>query len=187
MSYDKNFNNTLAIWTAFGGRGKLLLSIPTLGWQKLYYNNFGYTKYLSETQINVYDNGNAQIAVYNAKTPYISYFNKVTGQWTVLSCPWWGYGIPEILWAGDGVFLAKITGMANIISSFDGKTWYNSGHCEGAKNAMTCGAYNITSSCGIVSFWYTTTPLYYNNASLTSNVVWPLLGADGVSVPFLNT
>ena len=78
MSYDRNFNNTLAIWTAFGGRGSIVLPIPTLSWTKKYYNNFGYTQYGSERQINVYDNGNAQIAVYYAKTPYMSYWNKTT-------------------------------------------------------------------------------------------------------------
>ena len=78
MSYDRNFNNTLAIWTAFGGRGNLILPIPTLSWRRLYYDDFGYSKYGSSTQINVYDNGQAQIAVYYVKSPYMSYFNKST-------------------------------------------------------------------------------------------------------------
>lgn len=184
MSYDKNFNNPLAIWTVFGGRGMLKPSIPTLSWQKLYYNSFGYTQYGGETRIDVHDNGNAQIAAYYAKTPYISYFNKTTMQWTVVSCSWWGYGAPEILWAGDGVFLAKITGMANIISSFDGITWYNAGYCSGAKNGMTCGAYEVTRNCGAVSFWYYMSPLYYSTADLKTKVAWTLVGADGVSVPY---
>ena len=37
------------------------------------------------------------------------------------------------------VCLACIVGMANIIASFDGITWYNAGYCEGAKNDMICG------------------------------------------------
>ena len=44
MSYDKRFNNTLAIWTAFGGRGNLLFTIPTLTWQRLIIA-ICYTKY----------------------------------------------------------------------------------------------------------------------------------------------
>jgi hypothetical protein len=43
----------------------------------------------------------------------MSYFNKSTKKWTTVSVPWWSYGEPEILYAGDGVFLAKIVGMAN--------------------------------------------------------------------------
>lgn len=86
MSYHRNFNNTLAIWTAFGGRGGLILPTPTLNWEKKYYQDFGYSKYGSETKITVHDNGNAQIAVYSAKTPYMSYFNKSTGQCTVCQC-----------------------------------------------------------------------------------------------------
>lgn len=183
MAYDANFNNALAIWAAFGGRGKLMPSIPILSWKKLNYNNFGYTQYGGETRIDVYDNGNAQIAVYYAKTPYMSYYNKSTKQWTVVSCSWWGYGIPEILWAGDGVFIAKITGMANVIGSYDGITWYNAGYCKGAKNAMTAGAYDVTTNCSIVSWWYYMSPLYYSTASIDTKVAWTLVGADGVSVP----
>jgi hypothetical protein len=98
--------------------------------------------------IDVHDNGNAQIAVYYAKTPYMSFINKTTKQWTVVSVPWWGYGEPEVLWAGDGVFLAKIVGIANIILSFDGITWHNAGYCQGAYNAMTCGTYDINRNVG---------------------------------------
>lgn len=159
MTYHRNFNNTLAIWTAFGGRGSIVLPIPTLNWSKKYYNDFGYTQYGSEKQIDVYDNGVAQIAVYYAKTPYMSYFNQTTKKWTVVSVPWWSYGQPYILWAGDGVFLACIVGMANIIASFDGITWYNAGYCEGAKNDMTCGAYDPSTECGVVSWWYYKSPL----------------------------
>ena len=36
MTYHRNFNNTLAIWTAFGGRGSIVLPIPTLNWSKKY-------------------------------------------------------------------------------------------------------------------------------------------------------
>lgn len=184
MSYDINFNNPLAIWTAFGGRGKLKPSIPTLSWQKLYYNNFGYTQYGSETRIDVFDNGNAQIAVYYAKTPYMSYYNKTTKLWTISNVSYWSNGAPEILFAGDGVFLAKITGMANIISSFDGITWCNAGYCTGAKNGMTCGAYEITKGCSAVSFWYYMSPLYYSTAALSTKVAWTLVGSNGVSVPY---
>lgn len=183
MSYDRNFNNTLAIWTAFGGRGNLILPIPTLSWRRLYYDDFGYSKYGSSTQINVYDNGQAQIAVYYAKTPYMSYFNKTTKKWTTVNVPWWSYGEPEILYAGDGVFLAKIVGMANIIASFDGVTWHNAGYCEGAYNAMTCGAYDTLRNCGIVSWWYYKSPVYYSYDSLTERTAWTLVGADGNSVP----
>lgn len=186
MSYHSNFNNTLAIWTAFGGRGELILPIPTLSWQKKYYNDFGYTKYGSETQINVHDNGNAQIAVYRAKTPYMSYYNKATGKWTVVNVSWWNNGAPEILWAGDGVFLAKIIGLANIIASFDGITWYNAGYCQGAQNSMTTGAYDSSIGSGVVSWWYYKSPVYYNFASLTQRVAWTLVGADGSSVPIFS-
>ncbi len=183
MSYDENFNNTLAIWTAFGGRGSLLFTNPSLTWQKRYYNDFGYAAYGSERQIRVYDNGNVQIAPYIAKTPYMSYFNKTTKQWTVVSVAWWGHGQPDILWAGDGVFLARIVGFANIIASFDGITWHNAGYCVGAQNSMTCGVYDIDTGCGIVGWWYYKTPIYYSYDSLTQRTEWPLLGADGVSVP----
>ena len=91
MTYHYNFNNTLAIWTAFGGRGSIILPIPVLSWSKKYYKDFGYTQYGSEKQIDVYDNGVAQIAVYYAKTPYMSYYNQSTEQWTVVSVPWWSY------------------------------------------------------------------------------------------------
>lgn len=183
MSYDKNFNNALAIWAALGGRGELVFGIPTLSWSKMYYSDFGYTQYGGETRIDVYDNGNAQIAVYQAKTPYMSYFNHTTNQWTVVSSPYWGYGAPVILWAGGGVFLAKITGMANIIASFDGITWHNAGYCVGAHNAMTCGAYDVTNSSGIVSWWYYMSPVYYSFDSLTERTEWTLVGSDGTSVP----
>jgi hypothetical protein len=183
MNYDKRFNNTLAIWTAFGGRGNLLFNIPTLNWRKVNYKHFGYTQYGGATKINVYDNGNAQIAVYYAKTPYMSYFNKQTKKWTVVDVTWWSHGEPEILWAGDGVFLARIVGMANIIASFDGITWYNAGYCQGAKNSMTCGAYDITRGCGVVSWWYYMSPVYYSYDPLTERTAWILVGADGISVP----
>jgi hypothetical protein len=183
MTYHRNFNNTLAIWTAFGGRGSIVLPIPTLNWSKKYYNDFGYTQYGSEKQIDVYDNGVAQIAVYYAKTPYMSYYNQSTKQWTVVSVPWWSYGQPYILWAGEGVFLACIVGLANIIASFDGITWYNAGYCQGAKNDMTCGAYDPSTSCGVVSWWYYQSPLYYSYDSLKERTAWILVGADGQSVP----
>ena len=51
MTYHRNFNNTLAIWTAFGGRGSIVLPIPTLNWSKKYYNDFGYTQYGSENRL----------------------------------------------------------------------------------------------------------------------------------------
>ncbi|MTI81248.1 MAG: hypothetical protein FH758_10255 [Firmicutes bacterium] len=189
MSYDKGFNNPLAIWTAFGGRGNLkrLFEIPSLNWQKLYYYDFGYSSYNSERQISVYDNGQAQIAVYYAKTPYMSYFDKTTGQWTIADVPWWSYGEPQILWAGDGVFLAKITGFSNIIASFDGITWHNGGYCENAQNAMTVGAYDAGAGCGIVSFWYYKSPLYYSYDSLTERTAWVLVGSDGSSVPVFSS
>lgn len=183
MSYDRNFNNTLAIWTAFGGRGGLILPIPTLSWQKKYYHSFGYTQYESETKITVHDNGNVQIAVYHAKTPYMSYYNKTTGQWTVVDVSWWGYGEPDVLWAGGGVFLAKITGFANIIASFDGITWHNAGYCVGAQNSMITGAYDTNNGSGIVSWWYYKSPVYYSFDSLTERTEWTLVGEDGVSVP----
>ncbi len=183
MAYDHSFNNTLAIWTAFGGRGSIILPIPTLSWSKKYYNDFGYTQYGSERQIDVYDNGNAQIAVYFAKTPYMSYYNKIAKQWQVVSVPWWSYGQPDVHWAGDGVFLASIVGMANIIASFDGITWYNAGFCDKAKNDMVCGAYDINSGCGAVGWWYYQSPLYYSYDSLEERTEWTLVGADGVSVP----
>ncbi len=183
MSYDRNFNNTLAIWTAFGGRGSILLPIPTLSWSKKYYNDFGYSQYGGVRQIDIYDNGNAQIAVYFAQTPYMSYYNKTTKRWTIANVPWWSHGKPDIVWAGDGVFLACIVGLANIIASFDGITWYNAGFCDGAKNEMICGAYDSSNNCGIVSWWYYKTPLYYSYDSLKERTEWTLVGADGVSVP----
>lgn len=183
MSYDKRFNNTLAIWSAFGGRGNLLFTIPTLTWQKVNYSHFGYTKYGSETKINVYDNGSSVIASYSAKTPYTAYWNKTTKQWTLSNVTWWNNGQPEILWAGDGVYLAKIVGLANIISSYDGITWYNAGYCSGAYNAMTCGAYDIIRKCGVVSWWYYKSPVYYNYQDLKTRVAWTLVGSDGTSVP----
>ena len=186
MAYHSNFNNTLAIWTAFGGRGELILPIPTLTWQKKYYYDFGYTKYGTETQIKVHDNGNAQIAVYHAKTPYMSYFNQSTKKWTVVSVPWWSYGAPEVLWAGGGVFIAKITGMANIIASFDGITWHNAGYCQGAQNSMTTGAYDSARGSGVVSWWYYKSPVYYSFDSLTERTAWTLVGADGTSVPIFS-
>ncbi|MGM0792438.1 MAG: hypothetical protein ACQEUD_20260 [Bacillota bacterium] len=186
MSYHRNFNNTLAIWAAFGGRGELILPIPTLSWQRKYYYDFGYSQYGSERQIKVHDNGNAQIAVYYAKTPYMSYFNKSTGKWTVVSVPWWSYGQPEILWAGDGVFLAKIVGLANIIASFDGITWHNAGYCQGAQNSMTTGAYDSSIGSGVVSWWYYKSPVYYSFDSLTERTEWKLVGADGSSVPIFS-
>ena len=182
MSYERNFNNTLAIWTAFGGRGEIVLPIPTLNWQRKYYNNFGYSQHGSERQINVHDNGNVQIAVYYAKTPYMSYYNKATGQWTVVDVSWWAHGEPEILYAGGGVFLAKITGFANIIASFDGITWHNAGYCVGAQNAMTTGAYDSDRGSGIVSWWYNQTPIYYSFDSLTERTEWPLASGGGVPI-----
>ena len=114
MSYDKRFNKTLAIWTAFGGRGDLLFTIPTLTWQKVNCSHFGYTKYGSETKINVYDNGSSVIASYSAKTPYTAYWNKTTKQWTLSNVTWWNNGQPEILWAGDGVYLVNPKGKLDI-------------------------------------------------------------------------
>ena len=180
MSYHANFNNNLAIWTAFGARGKLVLDMPTLTWTKKYYRDFGYNQYGSETTINVYNNGNAQIAVYAAKTPYMCYWNKTTKQWTIANVAWWNNGPPEVLYAGDGVFLAKIVGFGNIIASFDGITWYNAGYCTGGKNAMTCGAYDISRKCGIVGWWYYQTPLYYSYDSLQERTQWPLLSSAPV-------
>ncbi|HPK87530.1 MAG TPA: hypothetical protein PK267_05865, partial [Atribacterota bacterium] len=37
--------------------------------------------------------------------------------------------------------------------------------------------------CGIVSWWYYKTPLYYSYDSLKERTEWTLVGADGVSVP----
>lgn len=184
MAYNEKFNTPLAIWTAFGGRGRLLPSMPEIKWKKLYYPDFGYAGYGSESKINVYDNGNAQIAVYYAKTPYMSYFNKSTKKWTRVSVAWWNNGAPEVLYAANGIFLAKIVGLANIIASFDGITWHNAGFCVGAKNAMICGAYDVSRNCGIVGFWYYETPIYYSYDSLETRTEWKLVGADGKSVPY---
>ena len=178
MSYDKDFNNPLIIWTAFGAQANVQVEIeeeepPELSWQKLYYHNFGYSQHGSQRIISVHNNGNAQIAFYHAQTPYMSYFNHGTGQWTVVDCVWWNHGVPKILWVGNGVFLAKITGFANIIASFNGSTWYNAGYCEGAHNDMTAGAYTA-SGCGIVSWWYYMTTLYYSFDSLTARTAWNL-------------
>lgn len=185
MSYDAKFNNVLAIWTAFGARGKVVLDMPSLTWTKKYYRDFGYTQYGSETTINVYNNGNAQIAVYAAKTPYMAYWNKSTKQWTIANVSWWSNGPPEILYAADGVFLAKIVGYGNIIASFDGITWYNAGYCTGGKNALTCGAYDVSTKCGVVGWWYYLTPLYYSYDSLQERTAWTLVGSNGNSVPVL--
>ncbi len=183
MTYDKRFNNTLAIWTAFGGRGEVGFTIPTLSWKKLSYNSFGYSNVGGERKIDVYDNGVAQIAVYYAKSPYMSYFNKTTKKWTMVSVSWWSHGAPEILYAANGVFIAKIVGLANVIASFDGITWHNAGFCAGAKNAMTCGAYDMNRGSGVLSFWYFKTPIYSSFDSLTQRTEWRLSGADGTSVP----
>ncbi len=174
MSYDKRFNNTLAIWTAFGGRGEIEFTIPTLSWKKVGYSHFGYSSVGGETKIDVYDNGVAQIAVYYAKSPYMSYFNKTTKKWTKVSVTWWNHGAPEILYVGNGVFIAKMVGLANIIASFDGVTWHNAGYCAGAKNHMECGAYDMNRGSGVVSFWYEQTPIYYSFDSLTLRTEWPL-------------
>lgn len=183
MTYHERFNNTLAIWTAFGGRGNLILPIPTLKWEKRYYHHFGYPQTGSATRIDVFDNGQAQIAVYRAQNPRMSYFNHQTGQWTIVDVPWWNHGIPEILWAGDGVFLARIVGLANIIASFDGITWHNAGFCRGAQNHMETGAYDITRNVGVVSWWWYKSPVYYSFDSLTERTEWTLTGSDGNSVP----
>ena len=159
------------------------IDVPSLNWSRKYYNDFGYTKYNSETQINVYDNGNAQIAVYYAKSPYMSYYNKDTKQWTLSDVSWWNNGQPEILYAGNGVFLAKIVGLANIIASYDGITWHNAGYCAGTQNAMTTGAYEPINQSNVVSWWYYKSPVYYSFDSLTERTEWSLVGADGESVP----
>lgn len=183
MTYDRNFNNTLAIWTAFGGRGSVLFTIPTLSFTRKSYSHFGYSSVGGETKIDVYDNGVAQIAAYYAKSPYMSYYNKTTKKWTKISVSWWNNGAPDILYAGNGVFIAKMVGLANIIASFDGITWYNAGYCAGAKNSMTCGAYDMNRGSGVVSFWYYKTPIYYSFDSLTQRTAWTLSGSDGESVP----
>lgn len=159
------------------------IDVPSLTWQKINYSNFGYTQYGGETKINVYDNGNAQIAVYYAKTPYMSYYNKDTKKWTITDVSWWNNGKPEILYAGNGVFLAKIVGLANIIASYDGITWHNAGYCAGASNAMTTGAYEPINQSNIVSWWYYKSPVYYSFDSLTERTAWNLVGEDGTSVP----
>ena len=157
----------------------------SLNWKKLDYSDFGYTQHEDETQINIYDNGNAQIAVYHAETPYMSYYNKETEEWTVVDSTWWEHGAPEILWAGDGVFLAKITGIANIISSTDGITWNNAGYSENAQNAMTTGAYDNEKGVGVVSWFYNKKPLYYSSDSLTERTEWTLVaGTEDTPVPF---
>ena len=186
MAYDEKFNNILAIWTAFGGRGNVTSAIPELGFIKKYYPDFGYAGVGGESAIRVHDNGSAQIAVYKAKSPYMAYYNHSAKKWTKVSVSWWSHGAPEILYAGGGVFIAKIEGLANIIASFDGVTWHNAGYCPNGKNAMICGAYDSTRGSGIVSFWYVNTPLYYSFDSLTQRTAWTLVGADGRSVPFFD-
>ncbi|MEC1719063.1 hypothetical protein [Schinkia azotoformans] len=145
-----------------------------LNWQKKYYKDFGYNQNGSKIKISLHDNGEAQIAVYHAKEPYMSYYDKEKAEWTVVENTWWEHGVPEILWAGDGVFLAKITGMANIISSFDGITWYNAGCSKNAKNSITTGAYDNKQEVGVVSWWYNKTPVYYSSNSLTERTEWTL-------------
>jgi hypothetical protein len=93
----------------------------------------------------------------------------------VAQCSWWENGEPEILYADNGVFLAKITGLANIIASHDGITWHNAGFCEGAYNAMTTGAYDAEESSGIVSWWYEKTPIYQSFDSLEEKTEWTLI------------
>ncbi len=183
MSYDKRFNNTLAIWAAFGGRGEIEFIIPSLSWRRVGYSHFGYSSVGGETKIDVYDNGINQIAVYYAKAPYMAYFNKTTKKWTLSNVSWWNHGAPDILYAADGVFIAKIVGLANIIASFDGITWHNAGYCTGAKNHMECGAYDMNRGSGVVSFWYYKTPIYSSFDSLTQRTAWTLRGSDGESVP----
>ncbi|KAB2953716.1 hypothetical protein F9B85_03605 [Heliorestis acidaminivorans] len=187
MTYRSNFNNPLVLWTAFGGRGTLLPPKPVLQWQKKYYNDFGYSRHQSENRISVHNNGQAQICVYHARTPYMSYFNHSTKRWTVVGVSWWSHGVPEILWAGDGVFLAKITGFGNIIASFNGITWHNAGYCLNAQSEMITGAYDMNRNSGIVGWWFARSPLYYSFDSLTERTEWTLVGADGFSVPVFNS
>ncbi|ADI00475.1 hypothetical protein [Salisediminibacterium selenitireducens] len=175
MTYHAGFNNPLAIWTAFGGKGEMEMSIPVLGWTKRYRSYFGYSSTGGETRISVFDNGNAQIAVYYAKNPNMSYFNHSTGEWTLSPVTWWNHGEPEILHAADGVFLAKITGFGNIIASFDGITWHNAGYCTDASNAMVGGAYDVTTNAGIVTWWSSAKPLYHTYDDLTERTEWPLI------------
>lgn len=151
------------------------LGLNSLSWEKLTLEDFGYEMLGDEKQINIYDNGSAQIAVYRAKAPNVSYFDKDSGEWTMVECSWWENGEPEILYADDGVFLAKITGLANIIASHDGITWYNAGFCEGAYNAMTTAAYDAEESSGIVSWWYEKTPIYHSFDSLEEKTKWTLI------------
>jgi hypothetical protein len=75
------------------------LELNSLSWEKLTLEDFGYEMLGDEKQINVYDNGSAQIAVYRAKAPYVSYFDKDSGEWTMVDCSWWENGEPEILYA----------------------------------------------------------------------------------------
>ena len=114
----------------------------------------------------------------------MAYFNHTTKKWTKVSVTWWNNGAPEILYAADGVFMARMAGLANIISSFDGITWYNAGYCAGGKNHIESGAYDAARGSGVVSFWYVNTPIYYSFDSLTERTEWKLVGADGSSVPF---
>jgi hypothetical protein len=151
------------------------LELNALSWKKLTYEDFGYEQMDGQEQINIYDNGNAQIAIYKAKVPYVSYYDKDKEEWALSESSWWENGEPEIMYADDGIFLAKITGMANVIASHDGITWYNAGYCEGAYNAMTTAAYDVDNSSGIVSWWYEQTPLYYSFDSLEEKTAWTLV------------
>lgn len=158
----------------------------SLNWQIKDYSDFGYQQYGDETQITVHDNGEAQIAVYHAETPYISYYNQETEEWEVVDSPFWEHGAPEILFARDGVFLAKVTGMANIISSYDGIEWHNAGFSRNARNAMTTGAYDVQQNVGVVSWWYNQTPIYYSSDSLTERTEWTLAtGTEESPVPII--
>ena len=60
MAYDRMFNNTMAIWTAFGGTIEPSMD---LGWIKVYAPTFGFTGTSGSDYFSVYDNGNACIVV----------------------------------------------------------------------------------------------------------------------------
>lgn len=172
MAYDRMFNNTMAIWAAFGGE---IVPSLELGWIKLYASTFGFTGTSGSDYFSVYDNGNACIVISRGTRNHLtrSYYDKTERAWKNISfSP--GQYYKSIIAAQNGVFLCADTFNIRgyIYTSKDGKNWINTHHTSYG-NIVMCGATNGIG--GVTSRWYVYAPVFIKS-NINTGGAWTMVG-----------
>ncbi|MEG1447377.1 MAG: hypothetical protein RSC58_08945, partial [Ruthenibacterium sp.] len=158
-----DFNNMLAVWTAFQGEIKIG---PPFVWRKMFASNFGFANADYMDAFSIYTNGKA----FNArasKSASVSYYDTKTRRWVNTN--------PDTKIAGlngeNGLYLGNRD--EAIYTSADGVSWRYVGSCYGmAVDNVIDTSTNGTG--GIICDWSVATPLYYRT-SLIPSAPWTLV------------